>query len=360
MKITFILPSYSRVPVGGYKVVYEYANGLSERGHQVAVVHPWHVAWKNGPVEWVKRALWPYKLRLRNRRLVPWFPTRPEVQMMLVPDLGEGSIPDADFVFATAWQTAELVRHYPMHKGKKVYLIHDYEFWMTGTEETRRRMADTFRSDFAMVATSPAGREMLADSGTVAAAYIPNGLDLSVFKIEVPIEKRTWGTIGFPVREQKIKGTADAIQALKIIKRRHKKPLQVRAFGLASHPTLPDWITYNRFPSDAGLRKFYNSISIFVFPSHFEGWGLPGAEALACGAALVAADSVGLRDYAESGSTAIVVPRRRPDMLARSVELLLEDDVLRQRLAQQGHDHVQRYTWARAVDTLEHFLLAGT
>lgn len=359
MNINFILPSYSHVPVGGYKVVYEYANRLSGRGHQVAVVHPWNVSLKNGPVDQVKKALWPYKTRLlRGKRLVPWFPVRSDVQLLLVPDLCEESIPDADFVFASAWQTAELVRHYPSRKGKKLYLIYDYEFWMTATKAVRRRMAATFRSGFAMIATSPAVQEMLAENGAVAAAYIPCGLDLSVYKLEAPIENRTWGTIGFPVREQKLKGTADAIEALETVKRRRKEPLQVKAFGSVSTPALPRWITYNRFPSDIELREFYNSVSVFMFPSHFEGWGLPGAEALACGAALVASDSVGLRDYAKNGSTALLVPRKRPDMLARSVEFLLEDDVLRQHLARQGHAHVQQYTWTRAVDALEDLLLS--
>jgi glycogen synthase len=40
MRITFVLPSAARVPAGGYKVIYEYANHLSDRGHSVTVIHP--------------------------------------------------------------------------------------------------------------------------------------------------------------------------------------------------------------------------------------------------------------------------------------------------------------------------------
>ncbi|HWN72720.1 MAG TPA: hypothetical protein VNN15_02810, partial [Solirubrobacterales bacterium] len=41
MRIVFVLPARSAAPVGGFKVVYEYANRLVERGHEVALVHPW-------------------------------------------------------------------------------------------------------------------------------------------------------------------------------------------------------------------------------------------------------------------------------------------------------------------------------
>ncbi len=63
--------------------------------------------------------------------------------------------------------------------------------------------------------------------------------------------------------------------------------------------------------------------AVLVLPSWEEGLGLPGIEALACGAALACTDTKGGRDYALPGRTALVTPSHRPDLLADSVIRLL-------------------------------------
>jgi glycosyltransferase involved in cell wall biosynthesis len=128
------------------------------------------------------------------------------------------------------------------------------------------------------------------------------------------------------------------------------------AFGLTERPELPEYVDYWWRPSDTELRRFYNSIGIFLFPSHYEGWGLPGMEALACGAALVAADSIGLRDYARQGETGILVERQRPDLLANAIDMLLQNDRTRREIARRGCAWVQRYTWDQAVGALDGLL----
>jgi hypothetical protein len=49
MKLTFLMPCYPWIPMGGFRVVYEYANQLALAGHEVTVVHPQTV--KFGPQE---------------------------------------------------------------------------------------------------------------------------------------------------------------------------------------------------------------------------------------------------------------------------------------------------------------------
>jgi glycosyltransferase involved in cell wall biosynthesis len=107
------------------------------------------------------------------------------------------------------------------------------------------------------------------------------------------------------------------------------------------------------YPDHAALRAFYNAQSVFVVPSHFEGWGLPGIEAIACGSALVTTDNGGCGDYAIDGATALVVPPRTPDAIAEAVSRLFEDDALRRHLVSTGGDFVRRFTWDAAVDALE-------
>ncbi|HYO62562.1 MAG TPA: glycosyltransferase family 4 protein [Pyrinomonadaceae bacterium] len=358
MRINLLLPFFPRFPVGGFKVHYEYANRLAARGHAVTVVHPCTVEQPRGWKARLARAAKRAADGLTDQSRVGWHALGEGVRLLSVPDLREKFLPAADVTLATSWATAEMARSYSPRAGSKFQIVYDYELWMTAAPALRRRMEEAFRAGLGCVATSPAVAAMLEGLGVRAVAYVPCGLDFDAFGVDVPVERRARGTVGFPAREQASKGTADALAALGALRSRRGGELRASAFGPRPLPGMPEWVRASWLPTDAELRAFYNSISIFVFPSRYEGWGLPGMEALACGAALVAADSEGSREYARHGETALVVARERPDLLAEAVETLLDDDELRQRLARQGHAHVQQYTWARAVDSLE-ALFAG-
>lgn len=82
--------------------------------------------------------------------------------------------------------------------------------------------------------------------------------------------------------------------------------------------------------------------------SHFEASGLTGVEATACGAALVTADNGGCRDYALHGQTAFMAAPQSQERLADAVSRLLDNDVLRVRLAQAGHQLAKLLEGAKA------------
>lgn len=356
LKITIVLPKYFNFPIGGYKVQYEYANRLAARGHTLTLVLPRGIDGSAGWMHTLGSLRWKLSLRRHNKPLIGWFPLSPQVRVVLAADLRPQNVPDADVVIATNWHTAEKVRFYPPRKGVKFYMVYDYEFWKTTDPASRARMEVTYRAGLHVISTSPAVDEMLAQNDCTPVAYLPCGLDFKVYGMDVPIAQRTWGTIGIPLRQETFKGTVDALEALRLLKQRHGDKINVKSFGSFGGAALPDWVTRLPHPTDAELRTFYNSLSMFLFPSHYEGWGLTGMEALACGAALVASDSVGLRDYARDGETALLVPPKRPDLLADAVERLLSDEGLRQSLARQGNAHVQQFHWQRAVDGLEEVL----
>ena len=357
MRINILLPFYSKLPIGGFKVHYEYANRLVERGHSVTVLHPCTV---EEPTGWKARLARTGKLaadRLCTQSTVGWYSLRDEVQLLSVPDLGERNVPAADVTLATSWATAEMARSYSSKAGEVFQIVYDYELWMTANADLRQRMESAFRATSNCIATSPSVAAMLQEIGVQPVAYIPCGLDFGEFGIDIPIESRSPESVGFPAREQSSKGTADAVTALETLRSKRAQRLRVRAFGPRTMRGLPDDFRVEWSLNSRQLRAFYNSISIFVFPSHFEGWGLPGMEALACGAALVAADSVGIRDYASHEETALIVPPGRPDLLSAAVERLIEDQELRHRLARQGEAKVRRFTWERAVNALEGLLV---
>lgn len=95
----------------------------------------------------------------------------------------------------------------------------------------------------------------------------------------------------------------------------------------------------------------YSAAEVFVVGSHFEGFGQPGLEALACGTPLVTTDNGGCRDYAIDGETALVVPPRDPRAMAEAIQRLREDPGLARRLRENGLDLVRtRFSWTLAAE----------
>jgi glycosyltransferase involved in cell wall biosynthesis len=95
---------------------------------------------------------------------------------------------------------------------------------------------------------------------------------------------------------------------------------------------------------------------VLVQPSPKEGWGLTVVEAGACGTAVVAADSPGLRDSVRRDETGLLVPWGDDARLAEALARVLEDGALRARLAAAGEKWAARFTWPecgrRSLDAL--------
>ncbi len=254
---------------------------------------------------------------------------------------------------ATAWQTAEWLDDYPITAGKRICLVYDFEHYMSGSPATRKRMAGVFGQRMKAIATSPAVFEMLSACGATDTAYIPNGLDFEVFRLDNGLSDPSRCAIGFPTRNEPFKGTRDAIKALGVVRERFNGNLRFWSFGGRRPSYIPEWVEYHEQPTDQELRRLYNQTSIFAVPSHYEGWGLPGAEAMSCGAALASTDNGGVRAYAEHARNALLSPPNEPKALAENVVQLLLDSNLRVSLAEQALLDIRRFTWRKAVDALE-------
>jgi glycosyltransferase involved in cell wall biosynthesis len=76
-------------------------------------------------------------------------------------------------------------------------------------------------------------------------------------------------------------------------------------------------------------------------------------EAMACGAALITTDTGGSRDYALDGETAFVSPPRQPEQLADNLTRVLNDEVLRNRLAENGCQKIREFSWEANTLRLE-------
>jgi glycosyltransferase involved in cell wall biosynthesis len=346
------MPRTGEWAAGGLRIIYQYANHLSERGHDVTVVHPGRLVIDPTTLDRLKNTV-RYILRKADGKYTPdtWMQMREEVHLTCVPSLSERHVPDGDIVFATAWQTAEWVTNYSKSKGRGFYLIQHLETW-NGPQE---RVLATWKAPLQKVVPSKWLANMAHNLGE-SAIYIPYGLDMDKFYLVTPFEERDANQLMMLYHESEWKGCAEGLQALSIVRKNNPR-IRAIVFGTPARPkVLPEWIEYHRSPSPMQLRELYNRASIFVAPSRTEGWGLTGCEALLCGAALVATDIDGHREFAFNGQTALTSPARSPEQLAENVNRLLGSPQLRSEIAKKGNEFVRTLTWERATNSMERAL----
>lgn len=102
--------------------------------------------------------------------------------------------------------------------------------------------------------------------------------------------------------------------------------------------------------NDRELKALYSHALALVFPSHYEGFGLPPLEAMSCGCPVVAARSASLPEIC--GDAALYFdPTSRKD-LVRALLSLIEEDGLRQRLVRAGARHFPQWSWDRSAACL--------
>lgn len=336
--------------------MYEYANKLASRGHKVCVVHPHRVCSKlpHAPNfrSWLRRSWYDLRYTLSQPNVQRWQAIDPRVRLHLVPNLAARYVPDADAVFATAWNTAECVCNLPASKGEKFYLIQHYETW-SGPKE---RVDATWKMPLHKVVIADWLYNLGIQLGCQDMVRVPNGFDHSIFRVSKQIQNRP-PRVAMMYSNLEWKGSADGLAALERAKSTNPD-MEAVLFGVAHRPqTLPRWIEYLQDPSKQDLvEKVYNSARIFICPSWTEGFPLPPAEAISCGCALVSTTCTGISEYAEHGITALLSPPKDPASLAKNLLTLLDDDDLRVRIALEGHKHIKTFTWDRSTDLLEGFI----
>jgi glycosyltransferase involved in cell wall biosynthesis len=133
-----------------------------------------------------------------------------------------------------------------------------------------------------------------------------------------------------------------------------------RDFQLAEHfpaDLLPRITVVPHADRETELRRLYQGFAIAVLPSIYESFGLAGAEAMACGCALVAT-RVGFAAGLRHGEEAFLLPDAAPSSLYEALKATIEDAELRQRIARGGYRRAQALRWDAAVARLEAAYLA--
>ena len=128
---------------------------------------------------------------------------------------------------------------------------------------------------------------------------------------------------------------------------------------LSSHPRLRRTVVRSGVQNDVRflgfvpievLRIFYDVAKVFVFPSLYEGFGLPPLEAMAQGTPVVTSNTSSLPEV--TGNAALLVNPENVFEIQRGLQRALLDPVMRAQMKQRGYEQAQRFSWTTSVSRI--------
>jgi glycosyltransferase involved in cell wall biosynthesis len=111
----------------------------------------------------------------------------------------------------------------------------------------------------------------------------------------------------------------------------------IRDLGLDADVVVRDYASHREMP------LVYNAADLFIYPSSYEGFGMPVLEAMACGAPTIALDNTAFPEFA--GGVAHLLPDARVDTLLEGMHAVLRDPAWRARMAADGPPRARQYDW---------------
>jgi glycosyltransferase involved in cell wall biosynthesis len=109
----------------------------------------------------------------------------------------------------------------------------------------------------------------------------------------------------------------------------------------------PDFVRVTGYVPEQDLHVLYHEADVFVYPSSYEGFGLPVLEAMAAGTPVLTARNSALVEVA--GDAALLVDEPSRDLLADALTTLLTDAALRAQLAERGRQRARLFPWSRTA-----------
>ena len=137
-----------------------------------------------------------------------------------------------------------------------------------------------------------------------------------------------------------------------ILLRAGAPPLDARLKAIAQKHGVLEHVVELGSIGDQRLVELYNAADATLFPSHWEGFGWPAAEALACGTPTVVSDCAPLLETV--GNAALAAPATDPAALAAAVRRVWDSPVLRDTLRQRGLERARQFSWRSTAERYLH------
>ncbi len=252
---------------------------------------------------------------------------------------------------------------YHKHWAKQGALLRNWEWWLTR------------RADAVIGVSDEVARATLEAVGVAPEKMhrIPNGIDLDLYRSVAPRDPRPeWGIapdtplIVYVARLAPQKRIEDFIEAASIIAKRWDRPTPKPVFVVAGGGKDKALDKYEQLIREKNVQDIVRLVgprddipSILPFAqagvlcSEMEGFGLVVLEYMASGVPAIVSDLPCLRELVRDNENGLVIPQRRPDLLAEKIKNLLDDKALSSKLIAEGRDTTENYDWLKIVRDYE-------
>lgn len=264
-------------------------------------------------------------------------------------------------------------------RGKVVVVMHDmipllYPEVCTEYVSKARYLASIDRAD-AIVAVSESTKRDIINIYDVDASkitIIPPGIDLADYRREYSAKEleRIRGKYHLPSQFLLFLGTIEPrkgidklIQAFDIIKGKsgyQQLKLVIaggkgwkydKIFELYENSRFKDDIVFTGYLDESDKIQIYKLAAVFVFPTLYEGFGMPVLEAMAAGTPTITSNNSSLPEVAGKG--AVLIDRESTEELCDAIEKVLTDRMFRHDLIAEGLKQSEQYTWAGSARKFE-------
>lgn len=124
-----------------------------------------------------------------------------------------------------------------------------------------------------------------------------------------------------------------------------------KPWNSSKYPGGETGIVYTDYVTNEELLALYSGAEVFVFPSLYEGFGLPPLEAMACETPVIASNVSSIPEIV--GDAAILVDPSDIQAIKNSIYCLYDNEDLKKKLIQKGLDRIKLFSWAETVNELE-------
>jgi glycosyltransferase involved in cell wall biosynthesis len=352
MKIVFVVPEISKT--GGMRIIFEYANRLTQDGYEVTIVSP--IVPFNAFMG--QRSLYYLKYRIKYAlRFLAGKIEKPEkffkidFKIKYIPYPSKNFFSEADVYIATSWTSSYLVNE--INCDKKFYFVQDYETWTGNT----KAVDESYKLNLQKIVVSTYLKNLLKDKFNEDSQIVLNGIDFEKFNNE---EKKDFGvrTILFMDHSLENKNTKDAVEIAEKIHVEYPE-IKFKCFGRDRYTKMPEYVEFHKDPTDEEIIKLYRDSDIFLYTSLYEGFALPPAEAMACKCAVVGYNTAALPDYSVNDETALLCEAGDKEKLFNNVEKLIKDEKCSEKISSAGYKYVkEKLNWNKSYKAFEEIILS--
>jgi len=341
MNISIILPGIRKRPVGGYKIIYKYLKLLKEFDESLDI----NIFYGSNNVlldnKKTLKDILKFIYYFFNQEFYKWSCIK-NTDIKHSVKIDNKILYKSDVIIATSVETAIYIKNNKLDENKVIlYFIQHFEDWGVSSE----KVIETYHYGFNNIVVSEWLKSILERNNAPVSLHLPNPVDKH-FNYTYPIEKRTRKSILFLYHENHVKGSKEAIQAF-IELHKLDNNFHISCFSAFDKPKyFPEFINFYKTPSKEELVELYNTHTFFLSASYSEGYGLPPAEAMACGSCVITTKSGGVDDFAIHKKTAYMIDSPpNPKDIINGILYVLENDDLIYKLSKNGVEKMNEFTW---------------